>query len=261
MIVAEGQIPGLRETIVDLGGLALSAGGAAAINMWFDRDIDGIMSRTKGRPIPSGLVSPAQALTFGLVLGAASVVVLGVFDNGLAAALAAAGYVYYAVVYTMLLKRRTPQNIVIGGGAGAFPPLVGWAAVTGHLSLAAILMFAVIFFWTPAHFWGLALYKNEDYVKVGVPMMPAVRGAATTKRQMIAYSLVLLVVSLTLGVASSVGMLYDIAAIVLGLLFVVCNLRLWREPHDQHTWAKRTFLASLLYLPAVFTAMAVGALL
>ncbi|MCL6442328.1 MAG: heme o synthase [Alicyclobacillus sp.] len=260
MIVAAKGMPTIHETTLGLVGLGLSAGGAAAINMWYDRDIDAVMTRTASRPLPSGMISPAHALAFGLMLGIASVLLLGFTVNWLSAALSAAGYVYYAVVYTMLLKRRTPQNIVIGGGAGAFPPLVGWAVVTGHLSLMAILMFAVIFLWTPSHFWGLALFKNEDYTRAGVPMMPVARGSRSTKRQMVAYAVLLLVASLVLTPVMQAEALYFALAAVLGLAFLYVNLRLLREPDDQHTWSKRTFFASLLYLPAMFTVMAVCAL-
>jgi protoheme IX farnesyltransferase len=210
--------------------------------------------------LPAGVITPAQALLFGLLLGVTSVVLLGFTVNWLAAALSGAGYVYYAVVYTMLLKRRTPQNIVIGGGAGAFPPLVGWVVVTGHLSLMAVLMFAVIFLWTPSHFWGLALYKNEDYTRAGVPMMPVARGSRSTKRQMVAYAVLLLAASLALTPVMRVEGLYAVLAGVLGLGFLLVNLRLVLEPDDQHTWSKRTFFASLLYLPAMFTVMAICAL-
>lgn len=261
MIVAEGHLPSVPDTVLGLGGLALSAGGAAALNMWYDRDIDAVMKRTAGRPLPAGLVRPAHALVFGLALGVTSILVLGLFVNGLAAGLSAAGYVYYAVVYTMWLKRRTPHNIVVGGGAGAFPPLVGWAVVTGHLSVTAWLLFAVILLWTPAHFWGLALYKNDDYTRAGVPMMPVVRGVRATKRQMVAYAALLLAISLALAGFVRTGWIYAILAAVLGTGFLLVNLRLWRAPDDQFIWARRTFLASLLYLPALFTAAVIGSLI
>ncbi|MDQ0191051.1 protoheme IX farnesyltransferase [Alicyclobacillus cycloheptanicus] len=260
MIVAAQGIPTLRQMVLGLVGLGLSAGGAAAINMWYDRDIDAVMTRTAKRPLPSGVVSPGQALTFGLLLGVASVVLLATTVNWLAAILSGAGYVYYAVIYTMLLKRRTPQNIVIGGGAGAFPPLVGWAVVTGHLSLMAVLMFVVIFLWTPSHFWGLALYKNEDYTRAGVPMMPVAKGSRSTKRQMVAYAVLLLAASLALTPVMRAEILYTVLAGIFGLGFLLVNIRLLSEPDDEHRWSKRTFFASLLYLPAMFTVMAICAL-
>lgn len=261
MIVAAKGIPSWYETIFGLVGLGLSAGGAAVINMWYDRDIDSIMHRTERRPLPSGVIEPSRALAFGITLGVVSTLLLGITLNWLAASLSATGFLYYGVVYTMLLKRRTPQNIVVGGGAGAFPPLVGWAVVTGHVSVLAILLFAVIFFWTPSHFWGLALYKNEDYTKAGVPMMPVARGAAHTKRLMVAYSVVLLFCSVLPSLWLRAGSLYACLALVLGLLFLSVNIRLLKEPNTEFTWAKRTFIASLLYLPALFTLVVACALI
>lgn len=261
MIVAAGGLPTWRQTVLGLVGLGLSAGGAAALNMWYDRDIDAVMSRTKGRPLPTGIIAPTQALLFALALGVASVLLLGLAVNWLAAALSGAGYLYYGVVYTMLLKRRTPQNIVVGGGAGAFPPLVGWAVVTGHLSLMPILMFAVVVLWTPSHFWGLALYKNDDYTRAGVPMMPVARGSRSTKRQMVAYAVLLLLATLVMAPMMKAQLLYAACAVVLGGGFLYSNLRLLRQPDADLTWAKRTFFVSLLYLPAMFTVMAVCALL
>ena len=260
MIVAEGRVPTIGQTVVVLGGLFLSSGGAAAINMWFDRDIDGVMQRTAHRPIPAGVVDAKHALWLGALLGALSVIVLAVGANPLTAALSLAGYLYYAVVYTMWLKRRTPQNIVIGGGAGSFPPLVGWAAVTGHLSVAAWLLAAIIFLWTPSHFWGLALYKSDDYQRAGVPMMPVVRGERVTKRQMVIYAIVLTIVSIGFTHWIRLGGLYAVVAVALNLLFLITNIRLWLDPDGQYTWARRTFFASLLYLPALFTAAAIFSL-
>ncbi|MBX5436434.1 MAG: protoheme IX farnesyltransferase [Alicyclobacillaceae bacterium] len=252
MMVAQQGVPAWRVTWPALAGLGLAAGGAAAINMWYDRDIDGLMRRTARRPLPAGLVKPWQALSYGLVLVVLGILILWGWSNPLAALLTLAGTAYYAVIYTMGLKRRTPQNIVIGGGAGAFPPLVGWAAVTGHLSLAAWMMFLIIFLWTPAHFWALALYKNEDYVRAGVPMMPVVRGARATKRQMVAYNALLLAVSLVPALTERLSWLYCGGALVLGAWFLLGSVRLLREPDDQFTWARRTFFASLMYLPLVF---------
>jgi len=257
MVVTGGQLPSPTQTLVGLLGLALSAGGAAVINMWYDRDIDCVMDRTARRPLPTGMIAPASALVFGLVLGVASVLLLGLCANWLAAGLSLAGYLYYAVVYTMWLKRRTPQNIVIGGGAGAFPPLVGWAVVSGHIGITAILMFGVIFLWTPSHFWGLALYKNDDYSRAGLPMMPVVRGSRSTKRQMVVYSVLLLICSMALGEFIKAEMLYVVLAGVLGVWFLAINVRLLRDSDESSVWAKRTFFASLLYLPAIFTVMVV----
>lgn len=255
MLVGSHGIPTLRLTIATLVGLGLSGGGSAAINMWYDRDIDSIMHRTENRPLPMGRVNAMPALVYGIVLCLLSVLILWRFVNPLSAVLSGAGAVYYAVVYTMWLKRRTPQNIVIGGGAGAFPPLVGWAAVTGHVGIAAIIMFAVIFFWTPPHFWALALYKNEDYTRAGVPMMPVVRGATSTKIQSIVYAVVLTFTAISLYFTGAVGLVYGIVALILSVVFLVFNIRLFFEPNDATKWAKRTFAASLMYLPVLFTVM------
>ncbi|MCL6445836.1 MAG: heme o synthase [Alicyclobacillus sp.] len=260
MVAAMHRVPDFRTTVVALLGLALSAGGSAVINMWYDRDIDAVMQRTSNRPLPMGLVQPRHAFWYGIVLGVLSVIVLALWANPLAAGLSAAGYVYYAVVYTMWLKRATPQNIVIGGGAGAFPPLVGWAAATGRLDWLAVIMFIVIFLWTPPHFWALALYKNEDYQRAGIPMMPAVRGARTTKQQMIVYALLLLASTLAPLWMDYHSWLYGSIAGGVGLLFTLCNIRLWFEPDHEFRWAKRTFLASLMYVPIMFTVLSVGAL-
>jgi protoheme IX farnesyltransferase len=256
--VAQRGIPDLRVTLAMLVGLWLCSGGSAAINMWYDRDIDAIMKRTSKRPIPAGLVEPRAALWFGLVLGALSIIIFLVFVNPLAAFLSFLGYVYYAVIYTMWLKRSTPQNIVIGGGAGAVPVLIGWASITGNLSLAPILMFLIIFLWTPPHSWALALYKNDDYTRAGIPMMPVVRGPRSTKRQSVVYTILLLICSVALYFTGAVGLLYLIPAVVLGLVFLVYNLLMWLEKDDQFVWAKRTFFCSLFYMLLIFIFMVIG---
>jgi len=256
MLVAKGGgVPGPRLLLVTLLGLGLSCGGANAMNMWYDRDIDPIMNRTRNRPIPSGRMRPGAALTFGIAAQVASILLLGLLVNWLTAVLSLAGFVYYVFIYTMWLKRRTPQNIVIGGGAGAFPPLVGWAAVTGQVGIAALLMFLIIFMWTPPHFWSLALYKDEDYRRAGIPMMPVVRGWQTTKWQSLAYSVLLLAASMLLYWTGVVGLLYLVAAVVLGAVFIGYSLVLLREPKPEVKWAKRTFRFSLLYLTAIFAVM------
>jgi heme o synthase len=255
MAVAAGRLPGFGLTVATLSGLALASGGAAAINMWYDRDIDPIMHRTAGRPLPTGLVTPKQVLLFGILLGVASFVELAAFVNLTSALLAVAGYVYYAVIYTMLLKRRTPQNIVVGGGAGGFPPLVGWAAVAGHLAWPAFALFGIIFLWTPGHFWALALYKNDDYKRAHIPMMPVVRGPKSTKNQMVIYTVLLMVLSIGLYFSGLVGGLYLWTAILLGVMFLVSNIVLKFQDDDKLIWAKRTFICSLIYLPVVFVAM------
>ncbi len=255
MVVARDGLPPVWTTLATLLGLALSSGGANAVNMWYDRDIDRIMTRTRGRPIPSGRLAPEAALRFGILAGLTGVVLLVAAAGWLAAAMAAAGFVYYVFIYTMWLKRRTPQNIVIGGGAGAFPPLVGWAAVTGHIGMAAILMFLIIFLWTPPHFWSLALYKDEDYRRAGIPMMPVIHGWRSTKMQSALYAVLLLGASLLLYLTGRVGIWYLASAAVLGIVFVAYTLRLLREQAPHVQWAKRTFHFSLLYLTALFAAM------
>ncbi|MFX4303323.1 heme o synthase [Alicyclobacillus tolerans] len=255
MIVAHHGFPRWSLFINTLLGLVLATGGSASINMWFDRDIDAVMQRTSKRPIPLGRVPAHHVLILGLLLIAGSFVYLNLAVNPLTAGLALGGAFYYAVIYTMWLKRRTPQNIVIGGGAGAFPPLVGWAGVTGHLGLAAIIMFAIIFLWTPPHFWALALYKNEDYTKAGIPMMPVVKGARKTKIQSVVYAVLLIIASVLLAWTGQVGLVYAAVAGVVGIIFLGFVLRSYFEPDASMVWAKRTFLCSLIYLPVVFVMM------
>ena len=255
MIVARGGLPGLGVSVVTLLGLFLSCGGANAVNMWYDRDIDVVMARTRNRPIPAGRMPAQAALIFGFAAEALSFFLLYRFVNPLAAWLALGGFVYYVLIYTMWLKRRTPQNIVIGGGAGAFPPLVGWAAVTGQVGLAAVLMFLIILFWTPPHFWALALFKQEDYKRAGIPMMPVVHGELATKWQSLAYTIVLLATSVLLYWTRVVGPYYLAAAWILGLVFIAYALVQFREQAPEVKWAKRTFRFSLLYLTVLFAVM------
>ena len=191
LVVAPGEIHPLLAAVAILC-IALASGAAGAINMWFDRDIDAVMERTRERPIPTGRVEPAEALTFGVILSAFAVMMMFLATNAVAAGLLAAAVLFYVFVYTVWLKRRTPQNIVIGGAAGAFPPAIGWAVVTGNIGIEAVILFALIFFWTPPHFWALALYRSKDYAAAGVPMLPVIRGARATKWQMLAYTLLLL---------------------------------------------------------------------
>lgn len=260
MVVADGRAPGLRLTVATLLGLALSTGGAHSINMWYDRDIDAVMSRTRRRPVVTGVIRPITALVFGIVLEVASIALLLWQVNGLTAVWSTAGFLFYVFIYTFWLKRRTPQNIVIGGAAGAFPPLVGWAAVTDHVSLAAWLMFLIVFLWTPPHFWALALYKRDDYQRAGVPMMPVVAGEDSTKRQSVVYAVVLLVASIGLYLTHTVDVWYLVLALLLGLSFLAVHLPLLRERLPEVRWAKRTFHVSLWYMTGIFVAMVAGSL-
>jgi protoheme IX farnesyltransferase len=239
-----------------LGG-SLSAGGAGAVNHWFDRDIDAQMARTATRPVPAGRIAPGAALGFGLLLGALSFAWLSVAVNLLAAVLTLCGFLGYVFVYTVWLKRRTPQNIVIGGAAGAVPPLVGWAAVTGRVDPAALYLFAIVFYWTPPHFWALSLLMKDEYARVGVPMMPVVRGEAETRRQILLYTGLLGVLTLLPVAFGFFGVIYAVAALGLGAAFVVLAVRLQRRA-DRRS-ALRTYLFSLAYLAALFCAMVLDA--
>jgi protoheme IX farnesyltransferase len=235
-----------------LGGY-LSAGGAGAVNHWFDRDIDRQMQRTANRPVPSGRVSPQAALAFGCTLAALSLLELTLAVNPLAAALSFTGFLGYVFVYTVWLKRRTPQNIVIGGAAGAVPPLVGWAAVTGSVSGTAVMLFFIVFFWTPPHFWALSLLMKGEYEKVGVPMLPVVRGEAETRRQILLYAVLLYAVTQLPFCAGGFGVIYLVASLTLGVAFVAGAVRLYRRA-DRRS-ALRLYLFSLVYLALLFCAM------
>ena len=259
MLVAAEGIPDLWTAFWATIGTALICGSANTINMVWDQDIDSVMERTMGRPLVTGTIRPAHALLFSGVIGFAAVLILTFFVNPLAAMMGIAGHAYYAVIYTMWLKRSTPQNIVIGGAAGAFPVLIGWAAITGELSLTAWLIFGIVFFWTPPHFWALALYKDTEYGKAGVPMMPVVRGRETTKFQMLIYMMLLLGITLALALTSYVGIIYLVAAVILGAGFTYCCIRTAFET-DGVRWAKRTFAFSIIYLALLFGAMSVDSL-
>ena len=237
-----------------LGG-ALAAGAANAINMYWDRDVDAVMARTRRRPVPAGRVPPGRALAFGIVLAVLSVAVFGPLVNWLSAALAVGGILFYVFVYTIWLKRLTPQNIVIGGAAGAVPPLVGWAAVTGQVTVPALLLFAIIFLWTPPHFWALALYKRQDYAAAGIPMLPVVAGEAHTRREITRYSLALVAATLLLVPIGGAGLLYLTTALILGAGFIYLALALGREAGGRP--AMRLFGYSIVYLALLFVAMAV----
>ncbi|HEX7278800.1 MAG TPA: heme o synthase [Solirubrobacterales bacterium] len=239
-----------------LGG-ALSAGGAGAINHAVDRDIDRTMARTATRPVASGRISARAAIAFGLILAASSFLLLSLTVNPLAATLSLSGFVGYVGVYTLWLKRRTPQNIVIGGAAGAVPPLVAWAAVTGELSGMAFYMFAIVFFWTPPHFWALSLLMKDEYAKAGIPMLPVVRGEAETRRQILLYTVLLYAVTQLPFCAGGLGVAYVVPSILLGAAFIYCAVRLLRTADRR--WALRTYLYSLAYLALLFLAMAIAA--
>jgi protoheme IX farnesyltransferase len=266
LLVAPGHLhPVLAFTAVLC--IAVGAGACGAINMWYDRDIDALMRRTRNRPIPAGRVAPGEALGFGITLAVASVIVMGLAINLTAAALLALSIGFYVFVYTMWLKRRTPQNIVIGGAAGAFPAVIGWAAVTGSVDLVPLILFAIVFFWTPPHFWSLALWANDDYRRANVPMLPVVAGAKETRRQIVLYSLVLVPLSLVPWAVGFVGPVYGLAAAMLGAGFL---LGVWRVARDRQDAAgvsltgdapaRAAFKYSIVYLFVLFAALAVDRL-
>jgi len=242
--------------LVCLGG-ALSAGGAGAINHAVDRDIDRTMARTADRPVASGRVSPGAAIAFGLGLEAASFLLLALTVNPLAASLSLSGFLGYVCVYTLWLKRTTPQNIVIGGAAGAVPPLVAWAAVTGGLDGMAFYLFAIVFFWTPPHFWALSLLMKDEYAKAGIPMLPVVRGEEETRRQILLYTVLLYAVTQLPFCAGGLGVAYLVPSMLLGAGFIYFSARLFRS--RDRRWALRTYLYSLAYLALLFISMAIAA--
>ena len=258
MVVAQRGWPATDLVLAIMLGGYLAAGGANAINMWFDRDIDAQMYRTRQRPIPAGRVPARHALVFGVCLNVIAFLVIAGRANLLSAALTIAATLFYVLVYTMALKRSTPQNIVIGGAAGAFPPLIGWSAVTGSLDMTALYLFAIVFFWTPPHFWALALRLEGDYGRANVPMLPQVHGRKETARQMLLYSVVLVAISMLLGFRGF-GLPYFIGAAVLGAALVAMCVATLRETGNR--WARQTFTYSLLYLALLFGAMVIDALL
>jgi len=235
--------------------ITIGAGAAGAINMWYERDIDRLMRRTAGRPLPTGRMAPGEALGFGTVLGVGAVMLMALAVNYVAAALLALTIGFYVFVYTIWLKRRTPQNIVIGGAAGAFPPMIGWAAVTGDVGWGAIALFAIIFFWTPPHFWALSLYRAGDYATAGVPMLPVVAGPVETKRQMLLYTLVLWPVALAPWLLGITGALYAAGALLLSAAFTGSAILVYRDTTDRS--ARRMFAFSLLYLLLIFSLLLV----
>ncbi len=254
LVAAPGHIhPWLAA--VALLAIAMGAGASGALNMWYDADIDGRMRRTAGRPLPAGRILPGEALGFGLTLAVASVLLLGLVANWLAASLLAFTIFFYAVVYTMWLKRRTAQNIVIGGAAGALPPVIGWSVVTGSVALAPLALFLVIFLWTPPHFWALALLRRDEYAGARIPMLPVVKGDAETRRQILIYSLALVASSCLPAVLGIAGPLYAGTAVVLGMLFVYSAAVLHRD--GEAAEAGRLFGFSILYLFGLFAALLV----
>lgn len=257
MMVAAGGWPDFWLVVATLVGGTLAAASANTINCYVDRDIDERMSRTAHRPLVRHEVTPASALRFGIVLGVAAFVVLALTTNLLAAWLAVAAILFYVLVYTVGLKRRTTQNIVIGGAAGCMPVLIGWAAVTGEIGLPAVALFAIVFYWTPPHFWALAIRYRDDYARAGVPMLPVVAGVAETSRQILLYVLLLVSVTLIFGAVGGMGAIYLAAALALGGLLVVQAVRLLREQTDQAAMA--LFRSSITYLGLLFLAIAVDA--
>ena len=246
--------------IISLLAIAVGAGASGALNMWWDADIDAVMARTVGRPIPAGRVPRGEAAAFGGFLSALSVALLALASNYLAAGLLAFTIFFYVVIYSMWLKRSTPQNIVIGGAAGALPPVVGWAAASGAAPLEAWVLFAIIFLWTPPHFWALALYKRGDYERAGVPMMPVVKGEASTRRQIFIYALVLALSGLAPFLIGMAGYFYLAVSTIFGAGFVWLSWRVFREPDGEYGTAKKLFGFSILFLFALFAALLVEAL-
>lgn len=258
MPVALRGLPDFSLIVITLLGGLLTAGGANVLNCYIDRDIDALMSRTKKRGTASGRISPTAALIFGIALTVSGTLLLGFLVNWLAAGLALAGNLYYVFVYTLWLKRRTPHNIVVGGAAGAIPPLVGWAAVTGTLAAPAWILFAIIFYWTPPHFWALSLLKQGEYGRVGVPMLPVVSGEDETRRQVMLYTVLLFAVTMLL-VPFGMGWIYAAAATVLGGYFLYLAFVLLKNPSKAQ--ARRTFFYSIWYLAALFGAMVADSLI
>jgi protoheme IX farnesyltransferase len=258
LMVAPGGIDPFAG-LVALFCIAAGAGAAGALNMWYDADIDALMARTAMRPIPSGRVSRSEALVFGLMLGMCAVLGLGTFLNMAAAALLAFTIFFYVVVYTMWLKRRTPQNIVIGGAAGALPPLIGWVAAAGNVELEPLILFLIIFLWTPPHFWALSLNLAGEYARAGVPMLPVVAGRAETKRQILLYSVVLAPVSLLPWALGFAGAIYGAAAAMLGTIMIFLSWQVRRSNDEERQPARRLFAFSLLYLVLLFGVLLMNA--
>jgi heme o synthase len=258
-LVGLAVAPGHVHPVIALTALlciTVGAGAAGVLNMWYDADIDARMARTAGRPIPRGRVAPGEAAGFGFTLAVFSVVSLGLLVNVLAAALLAFTIFFYVVIYTAWLKRTTPQNIVIGGAAGALPPMIGWTAVTGSLAVEPILLFLIIFFWTPPHFWALSLYRTEDYVRAGIPMLPVVAGEQETRRQILLYTLILGPLGVLPFAFGYAGPIYGVTATVMGAMMIALGLRVRRE-RVQYKASKQLFAFSILYLFLLFAMLLV----
>jgi heme o synthase len=266
LLIAPGHLhPVLALTAVLC--IAVAAGACGAINMWYDRDIDAVMRRTRNRPIPAGRIEPGAALGFGVTLAVGAVIMMGLAVNLAAASVLALSVAFYVFVYTIWLKRRTPQNIVIGGAAGAFPPVIGWASVTGSIDLLPLVLFAIVFFWTPPHFWSLALFANADYQRAGVPMLPVVAGARETRRQIVIYTLLLVPLSLVPWIMGFSGLIYGLSALLLGAGFLIVAWRVAADRQDasgvsltKDAPARGAFKYSIVYLFALFGAIAVDRL-
>ena len=243
--------------------ISIGAGASGALNMWYDADIDAVMDRTAKRPIPDGRVEANEAFSFGMVLSVFSVAVLGLLVNWLAAFLLGFTIFFYAVIYTMWLKRLTPQNIVIGGAAGAFPPMIGWACVTGSITIESIILFGIIFLWTPPHFWALALWRLQDYDNAGVPMMPNVKGEKSTRNQIFAYSIPLAIFGVLPAILGFASIYYGVVALVLNARFAYLGYKVWKEGTSENKYAheKKLFGYSIFYLFALFGALGVDAII
>ena len=261
MLMAPGSINPFLGFVAILC-ISIGAGASGALNMWYDADIDAVMDRTAKRPIPDGRVIASEAFSFGIVLSLFSVAVLGLLVNWLSAFLLAFTIFFYAVIYTMWLKRSTPQNIVIGGAAGAFPPMIGWAAVTGSVTIESFVLFAIIFLWTPPHFWALALWRLKDYDNAGIPMMPNVKGESSTRNQIFAYSLPLAICGVLPTLLGFASLYYGVFAAVLGVYFAYLAFMVWKEGTSENNFAheKKLFGFSIFYLFAIFAALGIDAI-
>jgi len=259
MVVGLRGLPPFPLAFWTLLGGALAAGGAQAINQYIDRDIDSLMQRTAQRPLPAGRLTPAEGLAWGLGLCTASIYVVACFVNWLAALLVLAGIIYYVIIYTLALKRSSVQNVVIGGGAGALPPMVGWAAATGSLNVEALILFALVFLWTPPHFWALAIVRLKDYARAGVPMLPVVQGEAITRQWIMAYTVILVIASLFLPLFGFAGVIYLVMASLLGIWLIAAAWRVWKGTGTKMAWM--LYRTSSMYLAILFVALIVDALL